>query len=114
MTLLDLQSIGLTICAVVAGADTFTGIERFGKARREWLGQFLELQNGIPSHDTLGTVWSRVDPEEFEAGFRRWIEELTDSLENVVAIDGKTLRRSYDRDTNKAALQMINVRRPFR
>jgi len=106
-TLLDI--IGLTICAVVAGADTFTGIERFGEAREEWLGQFLELKNGIPSHDTIGGVWSRVNPEEFEAGFRQWIAGLTDSVEEVVAIDGKTLRRSYDRTSSKAALQMIDV-----
>lgn len=106
-TLLDI--IGLTICAVVAGADTFAGIERFGKSRKEWLKQFLELKNGIPSHDTFGRVWSRVDPEEFEAGFRRWIGGLVDSIGEVVAIDGKTLRGSYDRDSNKAALQMIDV-----
>ena len=111
-TLLDI--IGLTICAVVAGADTFAGIERFGEAREEWLGQFLELKNGIPSHDTIGEVWGRVDPEEFEAGFRRRIGGLTDSVGEVsvgevVAVDGKTLRRSYDRTSNKAALQMIDV-----
>lgn len=106
-TLLDI--IGLTICAVVAGADTFTGIERFGKVRRQWLGQFLELENGIPSHDTIGGVWSRVDPEEFEAGFRQWIGTLVEAIEGVVAVDGKTLRRSYDRDSKKAALQMIDV-----
>ena len=111
-TLLDI--IGLTICAVVAGADTFAGIERFGEAREEWLGQFLELKNGIPSHDTIGEVWGRVDPEEFETGFRRWIGGLTDSVGEVVAVDGKTLRRSYDRPSNraalnKAALQMIDV-----
>ena len=122
ITLLDI--IGLTICAVVAGADTFAGIERFGEAREEWLGQFLELKNGIPSHDTIGhdtigEVWGRVDPEEFETGFRRWIGGLTDSVGEVsvgevVAVDGKTLRRSYDRTSNKAALnkaalQMIDV-----
>ena len=101
--------IGLTICAVIAGADTFTGIERFGRARKPWLEQFLELNNGIPSHDTLGRVWSRVDPEEFEAGFRRWGTALADSISEVVAVDGKTLRRSYDRASSKAALQMINV-----
>ena len=106
-TLLDI--IGLTICAVVAGADTFAGIERFGEAREEWLGQFLELKNGIPSHDTIGEVWGRVDPEEFETGFRRWIGGLTDSVGEVVAVDGKTLRRSYDRPSNKAALQTIDV-----
>ena len=92
-TLLDIT--GLTICAVVAGADTFVagadtfaGIERFGKSRRGWLKQFLELKNGIPSHDTLGRVWSQVDPEEFEDGFRRWIGGLTDSIGDVVAVDG--------------------------
>lgn len=106
-TLLDI--IGLTICAVVAGAGTFTGVEHFGEAREKWLGQFLELKNGIPSHDTIGGVWSRVDPREFEAGSRQWIEGLTDSVEEVVATDEKTLRGSYDRDSNKAALQMIDV-----
>ena len=106
-TLLDIT--GLTICAVVAGADTFAGIERFGKSRRGWLKQFLKLKNGIPSHDTLGRVWSQVDPEEFEDGFRRWIGGLTDSIGDVVAVDGKTLRGSYDRESSKAALQMINV-----
>lgn len=104
-----LDIIGLTICAVVAGADTFTGIERFGTSRRTWLEQFLELDNGIPSHDTLGRVWGRVDPEEFEAGFRRWIGALSDSIGEVVAVDGKTLRGSYDRTSSKAALQMIDV-----
>ena len=83
-TLLDI--IGLTICAVVAGANTFAGIERFGEAREEWLSQFLELKNGIPSHDTIGEVWGRVDPEEFETGFRRWIGGLTDSVGEVVAV----------------------------
>ena len=104
-----LDIIGLTICAVVAGADTFVGISRFGASRKEWLKQFLELKNGIPSHDTLGRVWSQVDSEEFEAGFRRWIGELADSVGEVVAIDGKTLCGSYDRDSGKAALQMIDV-----
>jgi len=106
-TLLDI--IGLTVCAVVAGADTFVGISRFGASREEWLKQFLELENGIPSHDTLGRVWSRVSPEEFEDGFRRWIGGLTDSISEVVAVDGKTLRGSYDRASSKAALQMIDV-----
>lgn len=104
-----LDIIGLTICAVVAGADTFVGIERFGEARKAWLEQFLELENGIPSHDTLGEVWSRVDPEEFETGFRRWIGQLAGTLDEVVAVDGKALRGSYDRSSSKAALQMINV-----
>jgi predicted transposase YbfD/YdcC len=106
-TLLDI--IGLTICAVVAGADTFVGISRFGASRREWLKQFLELKNGVPSHDTLGRVWGRVDSEEFEVGFRRWIGELAGSISEVVAIDGKTMRGSYDRASSKAALQMIDV-----
>jgi hypothetical protein len=109
-----LDIIGLTICAVVAGADGFTAIERFGKARTQWLRQVLDLKNGIPSHDTIGDVWSRVDPEEFEVGFRRWIGRLTDKIEGGVAVDGKTLRGSHDRESNRAALErsdhlMINA-----
>jgi predicted transposase YbfD/YdcC len=104
-----LDIIGLTICAVIAGADTFVGIERFGHARHDWLAQFLDLPNGIPSHDTIGAVWSRIDPAEFESGFRQWIACLADSIEGIVAIDGKEARRSHDRAAGKPALRLVSA-----
>lgn len=100
----------LTVCAVICGADGFTAIESYGEGRKDWLGQFLELENGIPSHDTLGRFFGMLDPEDFEACFARWVEAACEQVdEEVVAIDGKTLRRSYDREESKAALHMVSA-----
>lgn len=106
-----LDIIGLTICAVVCGADGFVGIERFGKAKRDWLGGFLDLPNGIPSHDTIGRVFALLDPEEFEAGFRAWIQTVFEKTDGeVVAVDGKTLRGSYDSASDKkSAIHMVSA-----
>ena len=102
--------IGLTVCAVICGADGFTAIEAYGKAKRDWLGRFLRLPNGIPSHDTIGSVLARIDPEEFEASLRGWIQTIFDKTDGeVIAIDGKTLRRSYDAASNKAAIHMVSA-----
>ena len=98
----------LTICAVICGADGFTSIASFGEAKKEWLGQFLELENGVPSHDTIGRFFGLLDPEAFEARFSRWVRDVCEHVdEEVVAVDGKTLRRSYDRASGKAALHMV-------
>jgi predicted transposase YbfD/YdcC len=100
----------LTICAVICGADGFTSIANFGEAKKEWLRQFLELENGIPSHDTIGRFFGLLDPEAFEARFSRWVREACEHVDGeVVAIDGKTLRRSYDRESSKAALHMVSA-----
>ena len=64
--------LALTICAVICGADTFVGIEQFGRAKHDWLKRFLKLPNGIPSHDTIGDVLARIDPQAFEQGFLDW------------------------------------------
>jgi predicted transposase YbfD/YdcC len=101
----------LTICAVICGADGFTSIASFGQAKKDWLGQFLELENGIPSHDTIGRFFGLLDPEAFEACFSRWVSAACEHVDGeVIAVDGKTLRRSYDRESNKAAL---HIRRNF-
>jgi len=107
-SLLDI--IGLTICAVICGADSFVAVERFGHAKRDWLDQYFVLPNGIPSHDTIGRTFALIDPREFEAGFRAWITAAFEQTEGqVVAIDGKTLRRSYDRQSSTASLQMVSA-----
>ena len=102
--------LALTICAVICGADTFVAVEQFGRAKHEWLKGFLKLPNGIPSHDTIGDVLARIDPKAFEQGFLDWVRGIAELTEGeVVAIDGKHLRRSYDRASNKAAIKMVGA-----
>lgn len=104
------EIIVLTICAVICGADGFTSIASFGQAKKDWLGRFLELENGIPSHGTIGRLFGLLDPEAFEACFSQWIEAACEHIDGeVVAIDGKTLRRSYDRQSKKATLHMVSA-----
>lgn len=100
----------IAICAVVAGADTYEQIENFGKKRKRWLLRFLELPYGIPSHDTFGRIFERMNPNEFQNCFKLWIESVTDLTKGqVIAIDGKTLRRSHDRSSDKKAIHMISA-----
>ena len=100
----------IAICAVVAGADTYEQIENFGKKRYKWLSKFLELPHGIPSHDTFGRILERMNPQEFQNSFKQWIETVTQQTKGqVVAIDGKTLRRSHDRSNDKKAIHMISA-----
>jgi len=100
----------LTICAVICGADGCTSIASFGEAKKDWLGKFLDLENGIPSHDTIGRLFGLLDPEAFEACFSQWVRAACKHVDGeVVAIDGKTLRRSYDHASNKAALHMVSA-----
>ena len=105
-----LDIIALAICAVVAGADSWDDIEDFGNAKHDWLKTFLDLPNGIPCHDTFRRLFERLDPDEFQKGFLVWIEALHEATERqVIAIDGKTLRRSFDRAKGKSALHMVHA-----
>jgi predicted transposase YbfD/YdcC len=96
-----LDIIGLTICAVLSGADTFVAVAEYGCTKADWLKTFLSLPNGIPSHDTIGRVFALLDPEEFQRGFVAWVKAVS-KLTNgeVVAIDGKTARRAYEKSGN--------------
>lgn len=91
----------LTILAFMCGADDFVTVVGFGEKKEDWLKKFLSLPNGIPSHDTFGRVFSILDPEAFQACFFAWVKTVS-VLTNgeVVAIDGKSVRRSHDKDTN--------------
>lgn len=93
-TLIDILVI--TVCAVLSGADDWVDVAHFGNAKQRWFARFLELPNGIPSHDTFGRVFSLLDPDAFADCFLAWMEGLS-SLRSgrVIAIDGKTLRRSH-------------------
>ena len=85
----------IALCAVIAGAQDWQQIETFGRKRRDWLSGFLELPNGIPSHDTFERVFNRLKPQAFQACFREWVQAISSALRiKHVAIDGKTLRGS--------------------
>jgi predicted transposase YbfD/YdcC len=104
-----LDIIIIAICGVICGAEGWVEIEEFGKGKEEWLKTILELPNGIPSHDTFGRVFARLDPVQFEACFLEWVQSLTESIEGVIAIDGKKLRRSHDKANGKKALHMVSA-----
>lgn len=102
--------ITIAICAVICGADTWGEIEIYGQAKHGWLKQFLELPNGIPSHDTFARVFSRLDPEQFQNCFLNWVKSISKMVAGeVVAIDGKTLRHSYDSGSDKKAIHMVSA-----
>jgi len=100
----------IAICAVICGAKGYTDIEDFGKSSEDWLRKFLELKNGIPSHDTFRRVFIFINPEDFERCFLSWINEINEvTAGDIVPIDGKTLRRSYDKKLGKSAIHMISA-----
>ena len=104
--LLDMVTVAL--CAVCCGAAGWVAVETFGRAKAAWLRTFLALPGGIPSHDTFGRVFARLDPAEFRRCFLAWVRAMVpDTVGQVVALDGKTLRRSHDRANGKAALHMV-------
>src|SRR5260370_6787333 len=104
-----LDIIIIAICGVICGAEGWVKDEEFGKGKEAWLKNVLELPNGIPSHDPFGRVFAHLDPVKFEACFFEWVQSLTESVEGVIAIDGKTLRRSHDKTNGKKALHMVSA-----
>lgn len=105
-----LDMVGLTLCGTIAGANSWADIERFARAHQDWFEEFLELPYGIPSHDTFGRVFARLDTEEFQQCLARWVEHLQLHLAGeTVAIDGKTLRGSHDRSAGQEALHVVNA-----
>jgi predicted transposase YbfD/YdcC len=105
-----LAIITIALCAVICGADTWVDVEEFGKAKRVWFETFLDLPNGIPSHDTFGRVFAHLDPEQFQACFLSWVQAINAVLPTQqIAIDGKTARRSHDRGAGKAAIQTVSA-----
>ena len=101
----------ITVCAVLSGLEHWTQIEDFAIANESWFRGFLELPNGIPSHDTFGKVFSVINPDAFEQRIQKWIHCLVGSgtRGKHIAIDGKTLRKSFDTASGKAAVHMINA-----
>jgi predicted transposase YbfD/YdcC len=105
-----LDIIVIAICAAICDADTWTDVELFGKAKEPWFRNFLELPHGIPSHDTFSRVFAQIDAEQFQARFRDWIAAVEERTKGeVIAFDGKQLRRSHDKMVGKKAIYMVSA-----
>lgn len=102
--------VAIAILAVISGADGWGAIELYGKTKYEWLKGFLELPNGIPSHDTFSRVFARIEPQQFQECFLSWVNSITQKLElEVIAIDGKTMKQSYDRNQSQKPLHIVSA-----
>ncbi len=102
-TLTDL--IVIAICAVICGADGWVQVEQFAKAKQKFFKSFLELEHGIPSHDTFGRVFARLNPDAFEACFAAWTRSLSqDAAGKLINIDGKAIRRSFEHAWDKSGM----------
>jgi len=102
--------VAIALCATIAGADDFVAIADWARQKRDWLGQFLDLSSGIPSHDRFNAIFRALKPEQFERCLVSWITELHKvAVGQVVPIDGKTMRQSFDKATGKSALHMVSA-----
>jgi predicted transposase YbfD/YdcC len=100
----------LAVTAMLAGANDFVAMEKFGHAKRAWLAKFLELPNGIPSHDTIGRVFALLDPTQFIQCFLSWVQTIHQvTAGQIVAVDGKTARASLDRAKGQNPLHVVNA-----
>src|SRR5262245_41572809 len=100
----------IALCGFLAGCEGWVDVQLFGIAKHKWLQKFLELPNGIPSHDTFGRVFGLLDPQQLVGVLRQFVQAVTGSLEGEgIAIDGKTLRRSGESTTGKEALHLVSA-----
>jgi predicted transposase YbfD/YdcC len=100
----------LSVLAVICGADSFVEIEEYGELKQEWLSTFLDLSNGIPSHDTIGRVLALLSTTQLTQAFQRWTRAMAElSRSKLVAIDGKTLRRSFKHAGDHAFVHMVSA-----
>jgi predicted transposase YbfD/YdcC len=102
--------LAIAILAVIGGAEGWEDMENYGRAKEKWLSEFLELPNGIPSDDTFRRVFERIDPESLEKCLEQWVQSIMGSIQGeIISIDGKTLRGSYDRNEGQSALHLVTA-----
>ena len=105
-----LDMIFIAICALICGADNWVEVEAFGQRKLAWLRKYLEIPNGIPSHDTFGRLFARIDPEAFQQGFLGWTQALQEITRGqVICLDGKQLRGSHDPGREQRAIYMVSA-----
>lgn len=106
--LLDIVTIA--VCAVISGAESWVEVAQWGRTKQDWLADWLDLPHGIPAHDTFGRVFARLEPGQFETGFLRWVQAVAHTAEpEVIALDGKTVRRSGDTHAGKRPLHLVSA-----
>ncbi len=104
------EMIVVALCGAICGADGWADVERFGNTKLDWFRRFLKLENGIPSHDTFGRVFARLDTNEFLTCLQTWVQDFQSTLrERGIAIDGKAIRRSFDHATGPSALHVVSA-----
>jgi predicted transposase YbfD/YdcC len=100
----------IAICGVICGANGWVAVEKFAKAKQDWFKKFLELPNGIPSHDTFTDVFTKLSPNQFEVCFKSWVESISELFDGeIINVDGKTLRRSHDLSSDKKAIHIVSA-----
>lgn len=99
----------ISICAIICGCDNFCAIEEYGHSKIKWFENFLDLKHGIPSHDTFSDVLNRVKPKEFSQAFTCWVSQLGDLRDDIVSIDGKTMRRTLDKASGASAIHLVSA-----
>jgi predicted transposase YbfD/YdcC len=100
----------ISICAVICGADDFVAIAKFGRTKKDWIAKYVDVSAGIPSHDRFNAILAQIRPSEFEKCLLNWITALQEISDGqIIAIDGKTLRRSYDKASGKSAIHMVSA-----
>jgi len=101
--------ITIAICAVICGADNFVAMAEFGRSKKKWFESFLNMPNGVPSHDTFNDVINRLDQSAFVSCFTKWIKQLAINDETVIALDGKVMRRTLDKINGSKAVWLVNA-----
>ena len=101
--------ITISICAIICGCDDFCSIEEYGNSKSDWFKSFLDLEHGIPSHDTFSDVLNRLKPKEFSQAFTQWVNQLGDLNGDIVSIDGKTMRGTLDKASGASAIHLVSA-----
>ena len=104
-----LELLVIALCAVLCGAEDCSDMALFGRAKEAFFREFLTLRHGVPSHDTFSRVFRLIDPVKFHACFLVFMRKFSETIQGVIAIDGKTLRRSFDRASKKSALHLVSA-----